>query len=62
MDAVPTDLDADTQQNECSQAHHHARTCRAQFAEDSISVAIAKVHPNGNEQYTDHVRQHCQQQ
>src|SRR6202041_3499622 len=57
VDAVPTDLDTDTQQNECGQAHHHARTCRTQFAEDSMSVAIAEVHPNGNEQYTNRVRQ-----
>src|SRR5450631_2656793 len=57
VDTVPANLDTDTQQDECAQAHHNTGACRTQLAKDSIGVAIAEINAESNEQYANRVRE-----
>src|SRR5260370_38528627 len=41
VDTVPADLDTDTHQDECSEAHYHAGACCAQLAKNFIGVSKA---------------------
>ena len=50
VQAVPANLDADTEQDERGEAHYHAGSGRPQFAENAIGVAVAEVDTHGDDQ------------
>ena len=62
VQTVPTNLDADAQEDKRRQPYYHAGSRRSQLRQDPIGVAVTKEDADGDDQNADGVRQSSHEQ